>query len=214
MGTAERRQREKDRRRMEIIDAAEEIFFAKGFEETTVEDIAARAELSKGTIYIYFEGKEDLHDAVVERGMNILSGMFREAVDSEKTGLLKTRAIGEAYMKFYREQKRYFDALMRFETHEREAIAGDDPLLLVVDALKAGIEDGSIRYDIDPVKMAIILWGETTGVLQNNHLKCKAITDAFGIECDDIIEYYMEQTFRLLAADTKQHGEEAGIEKK
>jgi AcrR family transcriptional regulator len=201
MGTAERRQREKDRRRMEIIEAAEKVFSAKGFEATTVEDIASRAELSKGTIYLYFESKEDLHDAIVMRGMEILAGMFEKAFESGTTGLEKIRGIGEAYMQFFREQKDYFDALLRFETHKREEIAGNDPMMLVIESVRLGIEDGSIRSDIDPVKMALLLWGQTTGVLQNNHLKCDIMADVFDIDCDDLLDYHMEQTYRMLAAD-------------
>ncbi len=212
MGTAERRQREKDWRRNEIVLAAEKIFFAKGFENTTIEDIASVAELSKGTIYLYFDSKEQLHGAVVMRGVEILSGMFHEAFEGADTGLEKTKAIGAAYMRFFREQEDYFDALLRYEFHEVEKIGKHDPMLILIDALKIGIEDGSVRQDIDPVKMAILLWGQTTGVVQNNHRKCKAITDAFDIDCDEIIEYYMEQVKRMLAADVPSGGGGAGSE--
>jgi AcrR family transcriptional regulator len=212
MGTAERRQREKDRRRNEIVLAAEKVFFAKGFDNTTIDDIASAAELSKGTIYLYFESKEMLHDAIVMRGMEILSEMFRRAVEGEKTGLEKVRAIGDAYMKFFREHADYFDAILRYESHAKEEIAVDDPLTLVIDALRTGIEDGTVRHDVHPVKMAVLLWGHTTGVLQNNHLKCKAMTDTFGIDCDEIIEYHMEQTYRLLAAGSFPAGKEVSRE--
>jgi hypothetical protein len=74
-------------------------------------------------------------------------------------------------------------------------------MMLVIEALRRGIEDGSIKKEIDPVKMAVLLWGQTTGVLQNNHLKCDVMTRAFNIDCDEIIEYHMQQTFRMLASD-------------
>jgi len=207
MGTAERRQREKDRRRKEIVTAAEKVFSAKGFEDTTVDDIAAAAELSKGTIYLYFDSKEDLHDAIVKRGMSILSNMFEEAFERGSSGLEKIREIGQAYMKFFREQKDYFDALLRFETHRKGEIAGNDPMILVIESLKAGIEDGSIRADIDPVKMALLLWGHTTGVLQNNHLKCEVMAEVYDIDCDELLDYHMEQTYRMLAAEPAGNGE-------
>ncbi len=207
MGTAERRKREKERRRREIVLAAEKVFFAKGFENTTIDDIAAAAELSKGTIYLYFEGKEDLHDAIVFRGMEILAGMFKEAFEGADSWLEKIRATGQAYMRFFREQEEYFGALMRFESH-KEGIAGNDPMFLVIESLKAGIKDGSIRQEIDPVKMAILLWGQTTGVLQNNHMKSKVMADTFGVDCDEILEYHMEQTYRMLASEVSSGGEE------
>ncbi len=62
-----------------------------------------------------------------------------------------------------------------------EKIVKNDPMIILIDALKIGIEDGTVRRDIDPVKMAIVLWGQTTGVVQNKYRKCKAITEAFDI---------------------------------
>lgn len=212
MGTAERKKREKDRRRSEIVLAAEKIFFANGFENTTIDDIALAAELSKGTIYLYFESKEQLHSAVVMRGVELLARMFREAFEGADTGVEKTKAIGDAYIRFAREHGDYFDALLRYEFHEVEKIGKHDPMIILIDALKIGIEDGSVRQDIDPVKMAILLWGQTTGVVQNNHRKCKAITEAFDIDCDEIIEYYMVQVKRLIAADGPEGGKEVSRE--
>jgi AcrR family transcriptional regulator len=212
MGTAERRQREKEKRRRDIVTAAENLFFAKGFEDTTIDAIAAEAEISKGTVYLYFDSKEQLHDAVVVRGMKILSDMFREAVEGAETGLEKTRAIGAAYMQFFREYEEYFDALLRYEFHEVEKFENEDPLVYVIDALRAGIDDGSVRRDIDPVKMAILLWGQTTGVLQNNHRKCRAIEQAFGVECEEIVNYYMAQVGRLLSADRHADGKEGDVD--
>lgn len=60
MGISERRQREKEQRRTEIIDAAERLFFSRGYEDVTMDDIAREVELNKATIYIYFNNKETL----------------------------------------------------------------------------------------------------------------------------------------------------------
>jgi AcrR family transcriptional regulator len=54
-------------RKEELVDCAEALFFAKGYEATTVADILARARLSKGAFYHHFESKEDLLDALTER---------------------------------------------------------------------------------------------------------------------------------------------------
>jgi AcrR family transcriptional regulator len=60
MGTAERRQREREQRLREIVDAAERVFAQKGFSGATMEEIAVAAELSPATLYIYFKNKYDL----------------------------------------------------------------------------------------------------------------------------------------------------------
>ena len=72
MGIAERKEREKQQRREEIMQAAEEVFFSKGFEKSTMDDVAEKAELSKGTLYLYFKSKEDLHMAVARKAINLL----------------------------------------------------------------------------------------------------------------------------------------------
>ena len=68
MGTHERKEREKESRRENIVDAAEKIIRVKGFEGMTMDDVAVIAELGKGTIYLYFKNKTDLYHAVVCRG--------------------------------------------------------------------------------------------------------------------------------------------------
>jgi len=60
MGIRERKEREKERRRQQIIVAAKRVFSDKGYNRTTMEDIAKEAELSPGTLYLYFKNKEEL----------------------------------------------------------------------------------------------------------------------------------------------------------
>ena len=67
MGIAERKEREKQQRREEIVQAAEEVFFSKGFEKSTMDDVAEKAELSKGTLYLYFKSKEELLIGIIEQ---------------------------------------------------------------------------------------------------------------------------------------------------
>ena len=57
--------RGKEARPAELLDAALEVFFEKGFAAARLEDIAARAGVSKGTVYLYFNNKEDVFDALV-----------------------------------------------------------------------------------------------------------------------------------------------------
>src|SRR4051812_3103446 len=67
--TARRRARRKDARPAEIISAALALFAERGFAVTKLEDVAARAGIGKGTIYLYFPTKEDLFRAVVRQGL-------------------------------------------------------------------------------------------------------------------------------------------------
>lgn len=66
---AQSRQRRKEARPAELMAAAMELFVEKGFVGTRLEDVAARAGVSKGTLYLYFDSKEALFKAVVQEGI-------------------------------------------------------------------------------------------------------------------------------------------------
>src|SRR5512136_2342491 len=100
VGTAERREREKQERNDAIMDAALEVFAEKGLKNSTVDDVAEKAELSKGTLYLYFKSKEHLFFAIDMRAARLLRERFEEAAQSETTGSAKVRAIGRAYVQF------------------------------------------------------------------------------------------------------------------
>lgn len=56
-----------DVRLNEILDASEELFFSKGYENTTINDILGKVEIAKGTFYHYFKAKEEVLDAIIMR---------------------------------------------------------------------------------------------------------------------------------------------------
>ena len=61
---AERRQEEKDRRRIEIVEAAEDLYRELGWDAVTMDSVAKRARLSRALVYVYFKDKRDLHFAI------------------------------------------------------------------------------------------------------------------------------------------------------
>jgi AcrR family transcriptional regulator len=213
MGISERREREKERRRNEIIESAERVFFSKGWTVATMDDVAADAELSKATLYLYFKSKEELYVAILVRGSRILNSMFEEAVRNKENGLLMSEAIGRAYVSFFYEYPDYFNALTYFESkgfdidetneyaRECESLR-DGTMGLVAGSIQAGIDDGSIRPDIDPMQTALILWAQTTGVLQILSAARQDIESRHSIETSELVETYFSLTFRALASDS------------
>ena len=75
---ASTRQRRKEARPQELLDAALELFVERGFAATRSEDVAARAGVSKGTLYLYYPSKEELLKAVVREN---LGALIREGQD-------------------------------------------------------------------------------------------------------------------------------------
>jgi AcrR family transcriptional regulator len=207
MGVTERKEREKEQRRNAIIDAAEKVFFSRGLENATMDEVAEVAEFSKGTLYLYFKNKNDLFHAIIARALEILFDLFKEAVEKGKTGIEKVRAIGRAYYEFYKKEPDYFSAMLHQEIHEVDpetidetpSIArcnemGNKIFRLIQEAVTHGIQDGTVRKDLDPVKLSLVLWGHSAGVLHIFKAKEKVVDKFFGASVDEIVEY----SFRLI----------------
>ncbi len=112
MGTTERRAREKQQRRTVILDTARQLFFTQGFRDTTIDDIAHAAELARGTIYLYFEGKEEIYATVLEAGLDMLHTMIQASQDPQGDPLTNLLAGNDAFMAFHDQHAAYYNVLM------------------------------------------------------------------------------------------------------
>lgn len=175
MGTRERKEREKEARRNAIVEAAKTVFFEKGFQGTTMDQIAEAAELSKGSLYIYFPGKEELYVTVLVEGLEILHQKFSKAVEGKKNWEQKLRDIGKAYYSFYQQHKNYFNILfllhhgelashLSHELYQKCFEKGLSCLNFLSQAIQEGINDGEIERQ-DPMELAVILWGSFNGII-------------------------------------------------
>ena len=111
MGISERKEREKEQRRNDIIDAAEKIFFKKGLNNSTMDEVAEEAEFSKGTLYLYFKSKEEIHFEIKTRAINILMKMFKDSISANKNGFENCMEIGKAYVDFVNKHRNYYKAI-------------------------------------------------------------------------------------------------------
>jgi len=175
---AERRLEEKERRRAEILDAAEAMAAETGWSDMTMDQVARQARLSRALVYVYFKDKTDLMFGICERGLTVMNRRFDEARSRPKRGSEQLHAIGRAYVAFAREFPVYFEVIARCEllspnlenaTPNEQAVAlkGDEVHQALIDTLQKGIDDGSVRADVGQLKVvAVVLWGFMHGVLQ------------------------------------------------
>ncbi|HTX60954.1 MAG TPA: helix-turn-helix domain-containing protein, partial [Methanobacterium sp.] len=68
MTISERKEREKENRRNDIISTAERLFYEKGYENITMADIAEGTELARSTLYLYFKNKKEIYLAISLKG--------------------------------------------------------------------------------------------------------------------------------------------------
>ena len=176
MTVAQRRIREKEVRRQQILDAARDLFFERGFDATTIEDLASRVELSKGTLYLYFSSKEEIYFTLMHLGSRILHEMLRKAAQGNLPADTLIRRLGRAYFQFYEEHPGYFRMLFLYylspELDKKiSAELGDscqhdarDSLSLVAAVVEKGISDGLFRK-CDSMEMALLLWTCQNGII-------------------------------------------------
>jgi AcrR family transcriptional regulator len=173
--TEARRAREKEQRREAIVNAAEAVFVAKGLAPATMDEIAERAEYSKGLLYKYFASKEELYLALSLRAFGQMLAAFRRALRQSDTSLGAITAIGHAYAAFAREHPAHFEAVLY---HATQGLAQDpasygaacdaeaDKIFdLVAQTIGAGIQDGSIRADVEPMDATMMLWAKLHGLV-------------------------------------------------
>ena len=96
MSTTSRREREKQQRRKDIIKAAEKVFFAKGYDQVTMDEIAQEAEVNKALLYYYFKNKEALFFSVNLYGVRILYDMYSECSNLSIGGYDKVKSMIQA----------------------------------------------------------------------------------------------------------------------
>ncbi|HEY9566227.1 MAG TPA: helix-turn-helix domain-containing protein, partial [Nocardioides sp.] len=79
-------------RREQLIATARELFAARGFDGTSIEEVAARSEVSKPVVYEHFGGKEGLYAVVVDREVTLLLAMMRASLTSGTSRALLEQA--------------------------------------------------------------------------------------------------------------------------
>jgi AcrR family transcriptional regulator len=206
---AERRQEERDRRRAEIVDAAEALYAESGWDAITMDQVARKARLSRALLYVYFHDKSDLHFALVERSLEELRRRFEIARQGHARGIDEVEAIGHAYLAFSRDLPHYFDACARFQAHQREGAdvpvnelacmqTGHRVHEVIVDSLNKGVADGSIRGDLgNPYVTALALWAFTHGMIQIATTKGSQIEHE-GVPLQSFIDHSVSLALRSL----------------
>ncbi len=179
MGTAERREREKQQRRESIIEAAEKLCFATcDLDLVTMDDIAKEAELSKGTLYLYFKTKEDLLATMHLKVMKLLKEAISTKVVTAKTGFEIVNAAGTAYINFAFDNPEIFRFMSHKKIFKAKITSHFDAFSNCIDlsfeifdmlakAIELGMKDGSLRAGLTPSITAVNLYGQLNGVLDS-----------------------------------------------
>lgn len=199
MGIAERREREREQLRQDIVVAARDLLLEQGLSGLSMRAIAERIEYSPATIYLYFRDKEELVGDVVRTGFELMEAVVGEELgklDGGADGAERYGAMGRAYARFAVENPAYFRIM--FELPATAGLCEDPPCTQpdtgfdrTVDAVRYAMETGSMRSG-DPRRTAVIGWGLIHG-LTTLYLSGHLRDDVADVgEFNELIEYAMQ----------------------
>src|SRR6056297_605549 len=200
MGISERRQREREERRRVIIEAAKKVFLEKGIEHATMKDVAAEAELSKAALYLYFKNREELTFELLHISFSKIKQVIQTSAARSDDGFHKLQAIGDAFMRFYREEPEYIYFSLIIERYSY-SIANNLPAAkecleliheiqnIIEQLLSQGVQDGSIRQDIDVEKTAVVFIHVSTSFMQRVSTMQETLAKDERYESNELIEH-------------------------
>lgn len=173
MGVSERKQRERASREQAILAAAKTVFLKKGLAAATIDDIAAEAELAKGTVYRHYRSKDEIMLTISEQAFRELHQRYVAAVALGGTALDKVLRTTRVYYEFAMDNPAYFGFIAFFES-PFSARSLPEQLVEITTTIHGlmrslrdeGLADGSIRQDLDADLVANTVWGTSFGMVQ------------------------------------------------
>ena len=172
----ERQSRDRERRRQQIIAASKRVFMAKGASRATIKDIADEAELSPGTLYIYFKNKDELYASLSIRILKHLNLRLQRVRENKELPYdQKINSVKQAFCEVYEIDPPMLINLYHLQSSETlENISAelfDEIMSLSRQCLKTlskifakGIQAGSY-VSVDPRRTALILWSMFSGLV-------------------------------------------------
>jgi AcrR family transcriptional regulator len=123
MGIAERKQKEKQEMHRRILDGARKVFLEKGYEQTSMRNIAAEISYSPGLIYFYFKDKSEIFYELHKEGFDMFLRQMK-VLDNVTDPFERLKAMGRAYIQFARDNKDYYNLMFIVEEPAKTPEAG------------------------------------------------------------------------------------------
>jgi AcrR family transcriptional regulator len=176
LSSVERRKKEKENRKNAILKVARKLFFDKGFKSVTIDNIAAKAELSKGSIYLCFDSKEEIYVQVliaenIERNKKTSDFVSKESSASEL--LLE---FTSSYIDYFLSNNELFRILMTFMLHSDQMNLTEEQnnqlirttnenIRIISEIIQKGIDSGEFSPGINVRQVQNAIWGLLNGII-------------------------------------------------
>jgi AcrR family transcriptional regulator len=176
VGLEERRKREKENRKNAILKAARKLFFDKGSKNVTVESIAKKAELSKGSVYLYFKSKEDIYTQILLSDIDKFHKAMVNLIQEGQSSSAMLMGLANIYTDFSLNDRELFRIMMNYmlntdnmnlpeEIDHLIVKATNKTIGIIEEIFMMGIRSGEFPQYIDLRQKRNAIWGLLNGII-------------------------------------------------
>jgi AcrR family transcriptional regulator len=150
--------------RQKLFEAAVELIAEQGFSATTVDDIALRAKVAKGTVYYNFASKTALFEELLRHGVGLLTDEFRAAV-AGKPPREAVAALVRAQLEYIRRYRAFAQLLLsemwrtNREWQQTLILLREQAIGVIAETLRTGVDSGDLPPDLDVRVASSALFG-------------------------------------------------------
>jgi AcrR family transcriptional regulator len=201
MGISERKEREREDRRTAILETAKALILERGAADLSMQDIAGAAELSKATLYLYFDSKDALFKAILGEAVEAFAAYVEARIAPDASGLDALKALWGSYLSLFGASADVFVL-----TGIRNYVAGSGGFSpaaqrgpfegrlteLIAGVLARGAADGTLEASLDGPRLARIALTIAMAIIDEAARQPRETRDAAAIRSE------MKLTFELL----------------
>lgn len=197
-----KREANKIRKKEAFVEAAQRLFSEKGFENTSIDEVAKLSGLTKRTLYQYFQSKEDLFYAVALKGAQELYEASIAAIDQGENAREKIRLANLAHLRFYQEHLSAFQ-ILNYIPADRQSVEQSPHfhqireldakrMMYFAQLTQTGAADGSINPKLD-MKMAVMFgFFSAFSLLYTFAFTDKGVFEALDMDENDFFQFSFE----------------------
>ena len=171
-----KRKKGKENRKNTILKAARRLFFDRGFKSVTVDNIAAKAEVSKGSIYLCFESKEEIYAQILISDNIALYERIKNFLVTEASAAQLLLEFARIYVDYFLNDNELFRILMTFmmqtsqmnltEKQNNELIRSTNQNIMIIsEIIQKGVDSGEFSPISDIQQMQNAIWGMLNGII-------------------------------------------------
>ncbi len=202
--TIKRKEAAKEAKYVAILDAAEAVLQKDGLEGLSINKVAKEAKIAKGTVYLYFESKEEIIGGLTIRARLTLLEYFKTYCGKQDDPIEKIKQIFWADYYFFKEKYSFHQLVTFYEQNTGLKESGDlaqashNISVFIKDIIDEAKTKKVIRQDVDGNIQGFVFWGITVGILQIIETKGEQLEAYLGKSEKEFYTYFVNTTISSL----------------